>query len=172
MRGAALTTVVLALVVMKPAPAELRAEQMACAAMNDSTAPSYVWLQVTAEDSGDQWSVVVEAPEVPDDAVDAGFRIKVPSAARGRAFRPDYGGRLLESAREHLARFTDAELTAQFDPKARERGPATEFSGPEFWPAQRALAHALFERGFFPLRGDYVPALYAVQTPCTDLQEW
>jgi hypothetical protein len=41
----------------------------------------------------------------------------------------------------------------------------------EIMRRKEALAHALFERGFYPSRGDFVPVLYSARGACRKPEE-
>ncbi len=149
-------------------------EQLRCAAENRSTAPSYVWVDVRDGERGLRWSTVVESGVVyPDLQANPSTRFEL--GARP-ALVPPYDAKLLASARSHLDRFSDADISDGLTPES-QYGKIRSFTREDsiFWvePSEverrkKALAHALFERGFYPSRGDFVPVLYASRRACRE----
>lgn len=148
--------------------------QLRCAAQNQSTAPSYVWVDVTNPSTGTRWSAAVESSVVWDDVrTDPNTRFEL--SARPELV-PSYDSRLLEAARRHLRRFSDEEILeglswdSQYGPvRAFTREDSFIRTEPEEVASRKeALAHALFERGLFPSRGDFVPVLYAARAVCRE----
>ena len=152
-------------------------EQLRCAVRNQSTAPSYVWVDVKDMATGKRWSAAVESNVVwADFRADPKTRFEL--AARPELI-PSYDSRLLAAARRHLRRFSDSEILAGLTYQS-QFGRIRSFTREDsiFWvepsesmKRQEALAHALFERGFFPSRGDFVPVLYAARAACEEPAE-
>jgi hypothetical protein len=71
-------------------------------------------------------------------------------------------------ARDHLAGFSEAEIEAQLTRRSQGGLIRSFMSDGEYFVRQEALAHALFERGYFPSRNDLAPTLYVVPSPCED----
>jgi len=162
--------------------------ELLCGLQNQSTAPSYVLLDVQpAGLSG--WRGVVESSEVaraialdrgwpgPSGHWDVILALLAQADALApepvtreaqAALRPLYSPDELDQARRHLARFSDDRVREELsDPSAP--GPIRPFyaeSALHFLPRQAALAHALIERGFLPERGDYAPVLRIVESNC------
>ena len=89
------------------------------------------------------------------------FRFELSNPDAIDKLRPWYDEKLLQDARAFLAEVTDDQILEE---------PFQDFTDSDGSAAsgrrQFALAHALFERGFFPSRGDRNPRLFVSPTPC------
>jgi len=140
--------------------------QLRCAAANQSTAPSYVWLDVYDSERNLSWSTVRESIALHPLIRSNPEATVVVSSNAGFDLTPRYDADLLLSARRHLDGFSDEEIDAGLT-RATQFGSVRSFiNDNDHSRYQEALAHALFERGFFPSRGDFTPTLYATRTVC------
>lgn len=161
----------------RPALSPETYKQLRCAAENQTTAPSYVWVDVNDPESGRRWSAAVESSVVWAD-LRSNPNTRFELDARPDLV-PSYDERLLNAARRHLTRFSDSEIARGFS-RDSQFGDVREFTREssiflvqpsEMMSRKEALAHALFERGFYPSRGDYVPTLYASGAACPKPRE-
>jgi len=134
-----------------------------CAARNQSSAPSYLWINAVDDKSGRRWSLVVESTDIPD-AKSWDPNKDFPSTTFGEIVVPGYSYKDVVKARADLERFADSEIQAKLD--RRSSGGELRESEPS-----EAFVHALFERGFFPSRNDYVPSVYVAPAPCEDADQ-
>lgn len=162
--------------------------EMLCALQNQSTAPSYVLLNVRPR-GAPGWRGVVESTAVANAIA---FDHSWPSP-RGRweqvsallskpdaiepqpvtpgaraALRPIYTVEELDQARSFLSKFSNTRIRDELSSPSTP-GPIRSFyteSESRFFAREAALAHALIERGFLPKRGDYAPVLRIVESNC------
>lgn len=133
-----------------------------CAAKNKSTAPSYLWINARSEGSGERWSLVIEStawPSAENHDPNEDFRATQSSGV----LTPNYSRKDVIRARLHLEPMSDSEILARF-------GRGEVGGGIGAFAPQEALAHALFERGFYPGRGDITPVLFVSSSPCADAE--
>ena len=164
--------------------------EMLCGLQNQSTAPTFVLLDVNPH-GVPGWRGVVESVAVAEAiALDHGWPsprghwkeiialLSKPEAVEPRpstpeaqeSLRPLYTLQELEEARSFLSGFSDTRVRDELSSPS-SAGPIRPFyseSSFRFFPRQAALAHALIERGFLPERGDYAPVLRIVQSNCEE----
>jgi hypothetical protein len=162
--------------------------EMLCGLQNQSTAPSYVLLDVSPREAPG-WRGVVDSASVGQAvAFDHGWPsprdhweeilalLSEPEAIEPKPFTPEAQAALrplytveeLEQARRFLSGFSDSRVREELSSPSTS-GPIRAFyseSGSRLFARQAALAHALIERGFIPERGDYAPVLRITESNC------
>ncbi len=165
-------------------------KELVCAALNFTTAPAYVPITVINAKTKEIFHSTVESTTLHEalviefgvsDSQDdrryferikgiihrhADLRFTLKNKVAVGKLKPIYDGTALQAMRHAISRLDASEIVKGLSDNGELHLLYRTNEENSYYSRQAALASALLERGLYPGRGDYVPDMYLMKSPC------